>query len=251
MGWALIGGVIGSNWAAPSEILVVDSSRQARARLAEQFPGVPVSATPDGSEGAVLSVKPEDAETACHSVAGLQRRVLSVMAGVTLRSLESWLGTESAVVRAMPNQPALIGAGVAAIAGGGTAGDADMDWAESILGSVGKVTRVSEELLDAVTGLSGSGPAYVFSVAESLIEAGVRNGLPREVSHLLVLETVLGSARLMLEAGSSPRELLAGVASKGGTTEAGLSALRAAGFEEALVAAVTAATGRARELGRR
>src|SRR2546423_5961066 len=118
----------------------------------------------------------------------------------------------------MPNTPALVGAGAAAIAPGSAAGDDDLAWAEAVLGAVGTVTRVPEKLLDAVTGLSGSGPAYVFLVAEALIDAGVHAGLPRDVSERLATQTLLGAARLLAEPGDPAEQLRAQVPSPGGTT---------------------------------
>jgi pyrroline-5-carboxylate reductase len=152
------------------------------------------------------------------------------------------------VVRAMPNTPALVGAGAAAIAGGRKAGDDDLAWAEGILGAVGEVVRVPEKLLDAVTGLSGSGPAYVFLVAEALIDAGVLAGLPRDVSTTLAVQTLLGSARLLAESGDTPEVLRAAVTSPGGTTAAGLRELERAGVRSAILA-VSAAAERSRQLG--
>jgi pyrroline-5-carboxylate reductase len=149
----------------------------------------------------------------------------------------------------MPNAAALIGAGAAAIAPGRDAGEADLAWAEEILGAVGTVVRVHESLLDAVTGLSGSGPAYVFLVAEALIEAGVLVGLPRPVSQQLAIQTLLGSARLLSESGQGPESLRAAVTSPGGTTAAGLRALEAAAVRSAFLDAVVAATERSRVLG--
>jgi pyrroline-5-carboxylate reductase len=164
--------------------------------------------------------------------------------------LEAALGDGIAVVRAMPNTPALVGAGAAAIAGGTTASPDDLDWAEELLRAVGTVVRVPEHLLDAVTGLSGSGPAYVFLVAEALIEGGVLAGLPRDVSVELATHTLFGAAKLLAESGSTPEVLRAQVTSPGGTTAAGLRALEAAGVRSALLEAVAAATQRSRELGR-
>jgi len=149
----------------------------------------------------------------------------------------------------MPNTPALVGSGAAAIAGGASATDDDLAWAESILAAVGTVVRLPEHLLDAVTGLSGSGPAYVFLVAEALIEAGVLVGLPRDASAALATQTLLGAARLMVETGDPPEALRAMVTSPGGTTAAGLRALESAGVRSAFLDAVSAATNRSRELG--
>jgi pyrroline-5-carboxylate reductase len=175
--------------------------------------------------------------------------VLSIAAGVPIAALEDALGAGTAVVRAMPNTPALVGAGAAAIAAGSAATEGDLVWAESVLGAVGEVVRVPEVMLDAVTGLSGSGPAYIFMVAEALIEAGVLAGLPRDVSTTLTVQTLLGSARLLAETGELPEVLRAQVTSPGGTTAAGLHALESAGVRAAFLDAVRAATNRSRELG--
>ena len=142
-----------------------------------------------------------------------------------------------------------MGAGAAAIAPGRAAGEDDLAWAEGILGAVGVVQRVGEPLLDAVTGLSGSGPAYVFLLAEALIDAGVLAGLTRPVAEALVVQTLLGSARLLAETGQSAEALRAAVTSPGGTTAAGLRVLEDRGLRSALIEAVMAATERSRQLG--
>jgi pyrroline-5-carboxylate reductase len=149
----------------------------------------------------------------------------------------------------MPNTPALVGAGASAIAGGASAGPEDLAWAETVLAAVGTVVRVTEAQLDAVTGLSGSGPAYVFLVAEALIEAGVLAGLPRGISTSLAVQTILGSARLLAEGDAPAPELRAAVTSPGGTTAAGLRVLEAAGVRAAFLDAVAAASERSRALG--
>ncbi len=250
MGGALAGGLLASGW-SPADIVVVDKVEAQLAAVAKRHEGIATSAGAVPAEGAVLAVKPADAEGACRELreAGVGR-VLSIAAGVTIERLESWLGPEAEVVRAMPNTPALVGAGASAIAGGRRATAEVLAWAEAVLGAVGTVTRVPEPLLDAVTGLSGSGPAYVFVVAEALIEAGTRVGLPPEVSRALTLQTLLGSARLLAESGEDPAALRAQVTSPGGTTEAGLRALEAMGLRSALIDAVEAATKRSAELGR-
>jgi pyrroline-5-carboxylate reductase len=177
------------------------------------------------------------------------QRVLSIAAGVPLANLERWLGDGTPVVRAMPITAALVGAGAAAIAAGTWAGEDELAWAESVLGAVGIVQRVSEPLLDAVTGLSGSGPAYVFLVAESLIEAGVLVGLPRPTAQALVVQTLLGSARLLAETGKTAEEHRATVTSPGGTTAAALRTLESRGVRSAFIEAVWEATERSRQLG--
>jgi pyrroline-5-carboxylate reductase len=251
MGAALVAGLLSSGWTRPEEILVVEPVAGRREELAAAHPGLAVAGeVAGGAEGAVVAVKPGDVEAACRALAAAGvARVLSIAAGVTLARLESWLSDGTAVVRAMPNTPALVGCGAAAIAAGAAAGEADLAWAEQILGAVGKVERVSEGLLDAVTGLSGSGPAYVFLVAESLIEAGVANGLPRSVSETLTIQTLLGSARLLAESGEKAEALRAAVTSPGGTTAAGLAALESRAVRSAFMEAVTAATQRSGTLG--
>jgi pyrroline-5-carboxylate reductase len=178
------------------------------------------------------------------------RRVLSIVAGVPCRRLETALGGEPAVVRAMPNQGALIGAGVAVMSGGSFATSADLAWAESLLDALGTVVRLPERHLDAVTGLSGSGPAYFFVVVEALIEAGVQMGLTRGVSRTLVVETMRGSAELLAETGREPASLRADVTSPAGTTAAGVRTLEARAVRSAFMEAVAAATERSRNLQR-
>ncbi len=249
MGEALVGGLVAGGWARPEELCVAERLAGRRRELAGRFPGVAVVDTVPSAEGAVVAVKPGDVAGACAELAEAGvGRVLSIAAGVSLTVLEAALG-EVPVVRAMPNTAALVGAGVTAIAGGTRAGEAELTWAEEVLGAVGEVVRVPEPLLDAVTGLSGSGPAYVFLVAEALIDAGVLVGLPHDTSRRLALQTLLGAARLLTETGESPQSLRAAVTSPGGTTASGLRALEAAGARSAMIEAVVAATARSRELG--
>jgi pyrroline-5-carboxylate reductase len=250
MGEALLTGLLASEWARADELAVVEKLPERRHVLEKQFPGVTIADGQLAADGVVIAVKPNDVEAACSAVAEAGcERVLSIAAGVTLDRLQDALGRDIPVVRAMPNTPALVGSGAAAIAGGVTATDDDLAWAESILTAVGTVVRLSEHLLDAVTGLSGSGPAYVFLVAEALIEAGVLVGLPRDVSAALATQTLLGSSRLLTETGDSPETLRAMVTSPGGTTAAGLRALESAGIRAAFLDAVSAATERSKELG--
>ena len=250
MGEALVGGLLARGWAEPSEVSIVEARAERRDELEALFPGVAVVEAPPRAEGVVVAVKPGDVGAACREVAAAGAdRVLSIAAGVPLVTLEAALGPLP-VVRAMPNTPALVGAGAAAIAAGAHAGEEDLGWAEEVLGAVGDVVRVPEALLDAVTGLSGSGPAYVFLIAEALIDAGVVVGLPHDVSRRLAVQTLVGAARLLAETGDDPRHLRAGVTSPGGTTAAGLRVLEAGRLRSVLVEAVAAATERSRELGR-
>lgn len=259
MGEALTAGLIASGWATEYQLRVVERLPERAAELARRFPGMEVTDAPTGdAEGHVIAVKPGDVPTVCAMLptdvpdapAGTrQRPVLSIAAGVTIGQLEQALPKGTPVVRAMPNTPALVGAGAAAIAPGNEAGEADLAWAEEILGAVGTVVRVTESLLDAVTGLSGSGPAYIFLVVEALIEAGVLVGLPRQASVDLVIQTVAGAGKLLAESDAGAEALRAAVTSPGGTTAAGLRALEQAGVRAAFLEAVVAATERSRQLG--
>ncbi len=249
MGSALLSGLIESGLLAAEDCAVCEVREEAQEVLRARFPGVSVQGTPSPAESVVIAVKPADVEAACRSLQQVGcRRVLSIAAGVPTSTLEGVLGSEVAVVRAMPNTPALVGAGASAIAAGATAGDEDLDWAEEVLGAVGLVVRLPERQLDAVTGLSGSGPAYIFLVAEALIDAGVLVGLSREVARLLATQTILGSARLLSESGDSAEQLRAAVTSPGGTTAAALQVLERAGLRGTFLDAVLAAADRARAL---
>jgi len=251
MGTALVRGLIASGW-SPGAIAVAESDDERRDELAEALPGVVPVAEPCAAAGAVLAVKPADAAAACRALREVQvTRALSIMAGVTISDLTSWLGPHVTVLRAMPNTPALVRAGVAALSGGAGVAEEDFAWGEALLGAVGRVVRVPEAELDAVTGLSGSGPAYVFLVTEALVEAGVAAGLSHAVSTVLAVETVAGAGRLLVETAEAPEVLRAQVTSPGGTTEAGLAVLEGRGLRDALVAAVAAAAARSRQLGQR
>lgn len=250
MGEALVGGLVSASWARPADLRVVEPVATRRAELAALHPDVEVVGEPADAAGTVLAVKPGVVGAVCASLADHDPgRILSIAAGVTLSTLERALPAGTAVVRAMPNTPALIGAGAAAIAPGTHADDDDLEWAEGVLGAVGVVVRVPESQLDAVTGLSGSGPAYVFLVAEALVEAGVMAGLDREVAEQLAGQTLLGAARILVEGDEHPAVLRAAVTSPGGTTAAGLRALESAAVRAAFLHAVEAATERSRELG--
>lgn len=249
MGEALVGGLLAAGWAPASELAVVELDAGRRRELAERFDGLVVLDAPVAADGALVAVKPQHVADACAPLGDLGvGRVLSIAAGVRLATIEAALPPGTAVVRAMPNTPSLVGAGAAAIAGGVAAGPDDLAWAREILEAVGTVVTVGEASLDAVTGLSGSGPAYVFLVAEALIDAGVLAGLPRDVATDLTVQTLRGASEL-LAAGTPPAELRAAVTSPGGTTAAGLHVLESASVRAAFTDAVQAAAARARELG--
>jgi pyrroline-5-carboxylate reductase len=249
MGEALLGGLLAAGRSAAT-LAVAEVSQARRGELTAAYPDVEIVEAPVPAHGAVLVVKPGDVTEAARAVADAgTRRILSVAAGVTTRAIEEAAGRPLPVVRAMPNTPALVRTGAAAISPGSSVTEDDMAWAEEILGAVGVVVRVPEKALDAVTGLSGSGPAYVFVVAEAMAEAGVLAGLPRDVAETLAFQTLLGSARLLVDGGDSPATLRAAVTSPGGTTAAGLRELERHGVRAAFLDAVTAAAERSRELG--
>jgi len=253
MGEALLGGLIDAG-RDPEDLAVAEVSVERRHALEARFPKVRVVPAPAWAvaeaEVVVVAVKPDDVAAALEAARPAlapTALVVSIAAGVTIATIEA-LVPGHPVVRAMPNTPALVGLGAAAISAGRHAGDEHLARAEAILSAVGTVARLPESLLDAVTGLSGSGPAYVFLVAEALIEAGVHAGIPRPVSHSLVIQTLLGSATL-LAGGQGPEALRAAVTSPGGTTAAGIAALEARAVRAAFLEAVAAATARSRQLG--
>jgi pyrroline-5-carboxylate reductase len=250
MGAALLGGMIASG-TAPQHLAVVETLADRRDQLAQQFPGVVVSASVTPCPAAVIAVKPPDVpEAVCAAVSAGARRVLSIAAGVSVATIQSAAGDGVAVVRAMPNTPALVGQGASAIAGGESATDDDLTWAENVLGAVGTVARVDEADLDAVTALSGSGPAYLFLVAEALIDAGESAGLDRSLAESLTTQLFVGSAALLADRGN-PATLREMVTSPGGTTAAGLHVLEARAVRAAIADAVHAAATRSAELGAR
>jgi pyrroline-5-carboxylate reductase len=202
----------------------------------------------------VLAVKPQTMAAVLAEVRPSltpQHLVVSIAAGVTLKQLADGLGDGTRLVRVMPNTPCLLGESASGYAVGPTATAADGELVGQLLRAVGKAFALPEHLLDAVTGLSGSGPAFVYVMIEALADGGVRVGLPRDVALTLAAQTVLGSARMVLETGQHPGQLKDAVASPGGTTMAGLHALERGGVRAALMDAVEAATRRAGELGNR
>jgi pyrroline-5-carboxylate reductase len=254
MGEALAVGLIDGGW-EPASLAVAEVDAERRHYLEERLPGARIVPSPAwaaaNAEVLVLAVKPADAVAALESCADVLPEgalVLSIAAGVTLPALEA-AAPRRPVVRAMPNTGALVGKGAAAIAAGTRATELDLEVCERILGGVGIVVRVPEAQLDAVTGLSGSGPAYVFLVAEAMIEAGVLVGLPRDTTEQLVRQTLLGAATLLADGDASPESLRAAVTSPGGTTAAGLAVLESHSVRAAFLEAVAAATRRSNELG--
>ena len=250
MGAALLAGLLESGAVVAGDVAVVEPYPPRRDELVSMFDGVTITEEVPECSSAVLAVKPPDIPAVARAAAAAgATRVLSVAAGVTTATIRAAAGDGVAVLRTMPNTPALVGEGVSALSGASGTTDDDLDWAERILAGVGLVVRVAESQLDAVTGLTGSGPAYVFLVAEALIDAGVAAGLPRETVEPMVTQLLVGSSKLLAERGD-PARLRAMVTSPGGTTAAGVSVLEDRAVRAALVGAVQAATERSRQLGR-
>jgi pyrroline-5-carboxylate reductase len=249
MGAALLGGLVGSGAVEPTAVAVVEVDTGRRASLTERFADVAVLEALPPTRAAVLAVKPADIAAVASAVAlAGATRVLSIAAGVRLATIEAATGPGVAVVRSMPNTPALVGLGASAIAAGTSAGDDDIEWAAAVLGSVGTVEVMAESDLDLFTGVAGSGPAYLFLVAEAMTEAAVGGGMERAVAERVVRQLFLGSATLLAREGD-PTALRERVTSPGGTTAAGLRVLGERDVSGAFVAAVGAATERSRELG--
>ncbi len=269
MAAALIKGVLKSGICTPADITVSDVHAPTAEKLRTET-GVTIAASNaevvGASEVIILAVKPGDALTAIQGVSAQQmessmrwawqggggktgRLLISIVAGLPLASLEKVAGEKLRVIRVMPNTPALVLAGASAFSTGTQATDADADIAQKIFGSVGVALRVKESLLDAVTGLSGSGPAYGYTIIEALADGGVLMGLPRDLALLLAAKTIAGAAEMVMQTGLHPAALRDQVASPGGTTIAGIEALEAGGLRAALIAAVRAASQRSIALG--
>lgn len=203
------------------------------------------------SDVVIIAVKPADVKALCEALSEVKgtRLFLSIAAGVSLAQLETWLGPRQRVIRSMPNTPALVGVGAAAFARGIKATAKDAAMAQKILGAVGTADEVSEKLLDAVTGLSGSGPAYIYTVIEALADGGVLMGLPRATALRLAAQTVAGAAEMVLVTGKHPAALRDEVTSPGGTTIAALEQLESHGLRNAMIQAVRAAAEKSKALG--
>jgi pyrroline-5-carboxylate reductase len=254
MGEALMRGLVSAQVYAPADIVAYDADC-ARVQSVAKSLGVRVAASPaslvEGAETLLLAVKPQVLTSALEplrELVGENQTVISIAAGVSTARIEDCFTQKVPVVRVMPNTPALIGAAASAIAPGQWATSTHLAQAHRIFDAVGLAVDVDEKLLDAVTGLSGSGPAYVYVFIEALSDAGVRAGLPRDVATQLAAQTVMGSARMVLETGTHPGALKDMVTSPGGTTIAGLHTLEQNAFRGAVIDAVQAATQRSKEL---
>jgi pyrroline-5-carboxylate reductase len=255
MAEAMIRGVVVSGLVSPEKIMVAEPGVTRCEWLQEQY-AIACTSDPktlcDRCRVLVLAIKPQLASSVLQAYrAHLQEHhlVISIMAGVPLGTLADLLGSSRRLIRVMPNTPSLVLAGAAAFSINPKATSQDSEVAQALFSAVGSCVEVPESQLDAVTGLSGSGPGYVFTFIEAMIDAGVLAGLPRPVAEQLVLQTVYGSAKLALESGEHPAVLKGKVTSPGGTTIAGIQILEEGAMRGMVMAAVEAATQRSRELG--
>jgi len=253
IGEALLSGLLSSGWGD----IVVTSRREERvAELHERYDVEATTSNPDAVKGAalvVIAVKPQDIEPLLAEIGPLvtaEQTVLTVAAAIPTAYIEARIADDVPVVRAMPNSPSTVHEGMAGIAAGAHAGEPQLALAEEVLTHLGRVVRVPESAMDAITAVSGSGPAYFALLAEAMIEAGILLGLSREISTTLVVQTMLGTAKQLRDEGMHPVELRESVTSPGGTTIAAIRELEQAGVRAAFLNAINAAMERSKELAR-
>lgn len=253
MAEAIIKGLLKDN--AGVQMMVAEIALERRVYLTDTYPGIKVIDNAAEAAGfgeiVILAIKPQQATSVLTSLErslSPNQLIVSIMAGIRAHTIEEALEPGTRVVRVMPNTPALVGEGATAICGGRKATATDLDKTETIFAQIGQVVRIEEKLMDAVTGLSGSGPAFVCMFIEALTDAGVKNGIPRAIAEKLAVQTVLGTAKLVHESGDHPALLRDKVTSPGGTTIAGMHALEVGAFKGTVMNAVDVATQRSKEL---
>lgn len=256
IGSALIGGLIRAKLTSPKCIIATRRNASAVKELRKKWG---VTGTTDNSKAVagadiiIIAVKPQNARAVLEKIAPAvtqKQLVISVMAGITTATIHNWLGKKNSVIRAMPNTPAFVDAGATPLSQSAGASDQDLRLAKTIFEAIGIVEIIPEKLMDAVTGLSGSGPVYIFMIIEALTDGGVKMGLPRKIAHRLAAQTVFGSAKLVLETGKHPAILKDEVTTPGGTAIEGIHELESRGLRTDLMHAVIAATRRSEELSR-
>ena len=254
MAEAILKAELHSGFLQPHEIVVADVRQERRQKLASEL-GVAWAAdnlVPAKCPRILLSVKPQNIEDVLNEVAHVvpdEALIISICAGVPTSLIDAKLNGKGHIVRVMPNTPMLVGAGMSGIAGGPRATDDDVQWVEGLFAASGKTVPVDECMMDVVTGVSGTGPAYFFYVIEALIAGGMADGLSYEFAYQLAVQTCAGAAKLLTETGHRPEDLRAQVTSPNGTTQRAMETLDAANTKDAWIAAVRAATQRSRELG--
>ena len=254
MGGAILSGAINSGVVAPSDAYVYDLSKAVQEKYRELGCNIMGSSEELGqsAEAVVVSLKPQYAENGVKALGDSLKgkALISIMAGITVSTLRSWIGDDVRILRLMPNTPALVGAGAFALDADTDLTEEEKEFAEKLFSSIGIVEWMPEPLIDTACGLSGAGPAYVYIIIEALADGGVFKGLPRPVAKRLAAQTVYGAAKMVIETGTHPDELKDMVCSPGGNTIVGVKALEEHGVRGALIDAVGRATEKAQELGR-
>ena len=254
MAGAVLRAVIDAGLVAADDIIVSEPRQERREQLSE----LGVHCVADNLSVAIcprvlLAVKPQIMSLVLSEIAGSVKTdalVISIAAGVTTDFLDAGLGGCGRVVRVMPNTPMLVGAGMSAIAAGPGAQDCDLEWTRKLFAACGRTVMVDEEMMDGVTAVSGSGPAYFFYMVEAMVAAGVAEGLPEDIALSLARQTCLGAGKLLADTGDAPADLRARVTSPGGTTARAVETMEAAGVKGKLIEAIRSAAERSRELGR-
>ena len=254
MAEAILRGVVSANFLPPQQIIASDCDAARRSHIAD---AIGVTVTDDNPQAAacehvMLAVKPQgmaDVLQDIRSAVAPDAVVISIAAGISTAALDEGLGGRGRIVRIMPNTPMVVGAGMSALCAGPRAGEAELQWARQLFTASGKAVIVDEAMMDAVTAVSGSGPAYLFYLVEAMTDAGVAEGLAPDVARLLAGQTCLGASQLLMESGEQAQELRRRVTSPGGTTQRAIETMEADNVKEKLVAAIRAAAQRSRELG--
>lgn len=255
MGEAILRGVLAGDCLPASAIVAYDPVRKREQVLAMEF-GILCAENntiPGSCPRVLLAVKPQTMGEVLAEIAPVVREdatVISIAAGVTTAFIDDALGGKGHIVRVMPNTPMTVGAGVAAVAGGPRATPEDVHWTQRLFASSGIAVVMDESLMDVVTGLSGTGPAYLFYLVEAMMAAAVAEGMDADVAEMLATQTCIGAGRLLARTKERPEELRAAVATPGGTTERAMNTLDDAGVKESIIKAVRGATARSRELGK-
>jgi pyrroline-5-carboxylate reductase len=255
MGEALLRGVIRADFLPREQIVASDAAGERRELLKGDLgiECVEDNKIPAQSPRVVLSVKPQVMGEVLDGISSVVRPdalVITIAAGVKTSLLDEKFNGKGRLIRVMPNTPMLVGEGISAVAPGPRATEEDLQWTRQLFGASGQTVEVTEEMMDAVTAVSGSGPAYFFYLIEAMIAAGIADGLPPEVAQALVIQTCAGAAKLLIETGESPEVLRDRVTSPGGTTQRAMATLDAAAAKDILISAVRAATQRGKELGK-
>ena len=256
MGAALVRGIIDQGEMSPQSVIVCDLDKDLVRRICDDMgvvDGTEATHVAGSADLVILAAKPQNLPSLLREISpslNANQTIMSIAAGVTTQSIEESLGGKPPVIRVMPNLPALVGEGISVMCGGSHATESDFERVEAVLSAVGVCLKAPEEMMDPVTALSGTGPAYVFHTMEAMIQSGIEMGMSSEMAERLVLHTVFGAAMLAMESDFDPTSLREAVTSRGGTTDAAISHLEENGYTRLVVEAILAAMDRSGELGR-